>query len=172
MPELLKRDPALPVWCSEGRESRPASDFDASKEGGVMTDPAEATAHLTFERIRDQYIGGVPRDVAVRIDPRLWQEDWRIMSLPGRLETQRPLVLDYRNHVARFGEIAEYLARRQPPALMLWGRHDVLFDLEETLSWMKALPRMEAHNLDGSHFLLETHAAALIGVFLRLVRGN
>jgi hypothetical protein len=86
-----------------------------------MTEPAEATAHLTFERTRDQYIGGVPRDVAVRIDPRLWQEDWRIMSLPGRLETQRPLVLDYRNHVARFGEIAEYLARRQPPALMLWG---------------------------------------------------
>jgi hypothetical protein len=37
---------------------------------------------------------------------------------------------------------------------------------------MKALPRMEAHNLDRSHFLLETHAAALIGVFLRLVRGN
>jgi pimeloyl-ACP methyl ester carboxylesterase len=120
---------------------------------------AEATAFLTLEGTRNQYVGGIPEDIAARIDPRLWEEDWRIMSLPGRLETQRALVLDNRTHVARFGEIANYLARWQPPALMLWGRHDIFFDLEETLSWMKALPRMEAHILDGPLLLLETHAA-------------
>jgi len=59
------------------------------------------------------------------------------MTLPGRLETQRALVLDYRSHVARFGEIADYLERSQPPALTLWGRHDVFFSIEETLSWIK-----------------------------------
>jgi pimeloyl-ACP methyl ester carboxylesterase len=133
---------------------------------------AEATAHLTFEGTRDQYVGGVPRDIAQRIDPLRWEEDWRVMSLSGRLEMQRQLVLDYRNHVARFGEIAAYLAQWQPPALMLWGRHDIFFDLAETLSWMKDLPRMEAHILDGPHFLLETHAAecaALMGAFIRRV---
>lgn len=131
---------------------------------------AEATAHLTFEGIRDQYIGGVPKDVAERIDPGLWEEDWRIMSLPGRLETQRALVLDYRSHVERFGEIADYFDRWQPPAMMLWGRHDPFFCIDETLSWLKALPRMEAHIFDGPHLLLETHAAecgALMGAFLR-----
>lgn len=131
---------------------------------------AGATAHLSCEGTRDQYVGGVPRDIAERIDPRLWEEDWRIMSLPGRLETQRALVLDYRSHFARFGEIARYLERWQPPALMLWGRHDAFFSIEETLSWIKALPRMEAHILDGPHFLLETHAAecaALMRAFLR-----
>lgn len=135
---------------------------------------AEATAHLTFEGTRDQYVGGVPRDVAERVDPRRWEEDWRIMSLPGRLETQRALVLDYRSHVARSGEIASYLDRWKPPALLLWGRHDVFFDLEETVSWMKALPRMEAHILDGPHFLLETHpdeCAAWISGFVRRVEG-
>jgi pimeloyl-ACP methyl ester carboxylesterase len=134
---------------------------------------AEATAHLTFEGTRDQYVSGLPQDIADRIDPRLWKEDWRIMSLPGRLETQRVLVLDYRSHVERFGEIAQYLARWQPPALMLWGRHDIFFELEEILSWMKALPRMEAHILDGPHFLLETHAtecAMLMGAFVRRVQ--
>lgn len=132
----------------------------------------EATAHLSFEGTRDQYVGGAPRDVAERVDSGLWEEDWRVMSLPGRLETQRALVLDYRSHVARFGEIADYLCCWQPPALMLWGRHDIFFDLAETLSWMKALPRMEAHVLDGPHFLLETHAAecaALMGTFIRRV---
>jgi pimeloyl-ACP methyl ester carboxylesterase len=131
---------------------------------------AEATAHLTFEGTRDQYVGGVPKDIAERVESRLWEEDWRIMSLAGRLEMQRTLLLDYRSHFARFGEIAAYLHRRQPPALMLWGRHDIFFDLKETLSWMQALPRMEAHILDGPHFLLETHpaeCAALMRAFIR-----
>src|SRR5690606_17514506 len=52
---------------------------------------AEAIAHLSFEGTRDQYVGGVPPEIAERIDPRLWKEDWRIMSLPGRLQTQRAL---------------------------------------------------------------------------------
>jgi pimeloyl-ACP methyl ester carboxylesterase len=135
---------------------------------------AEVTAFLTLEGTRDQYVKGVPDDIAARIDPRLWEEDWRVLSLPGRLETQRALVLDNRSHVARFGEIANYIARWQPPALMLWGRHDIFFDLEETLSWMKALPRMEAHILDGPHLLLETHSAecaALMRAFVRRVEG-
>jgi pimeloyl-ACP methyl ester carboxylesterase len=135
---------------------------------------AQATAHLSFEGTRDQYLRDLPQDIAARLDERLWQEDWRIMSLPGRLEMQRALVLDYRNHVARFGEIADYLERWQPPAMMLWGRHDAFFDLEETLSWMKVLPRMEAHILDGPHFLLETHAAEcamLMRAFVRRQEG-
>lgn len=133
---------------------------------------AEATAHLTYAGTRGQYVDGVPPDVAARIDPRCWEEDWRVLLLPGRLDTQRALVLDYRSHVARFAEIAAYLRRWQPAALMLWGRHDRFFELAETLSWMEALPRLEAHILDGPHFLLETHAidcAALIGAFVRRV---
>lgn len=85
------------------------------------------------------------------------------------MATQRALIADYANHVARFGAIADYLAGRQPPALMVWGRHDAFFDIAETVSWMKALPRMEAHVLDGGHLLLETHAeraAALMADFI------
>lgn len=131
---------------------------------------AAATAHLTREGIRDQYVAGVPPDVAARISPEVWMEDWRVMCLPGRMATQRALIADYAHHVARFGAIADYLSGRQPPALMVWGRHDAFFDLVETVSWMKALPRMEAHVLDGGHLLLETHAAraaALMADFIR-----
>jgi pimeloyl-ACP methyl ester carboxylesterase len=120
---------------------------------------AAATAHLTLAGVRDQYVAGVPPEVAERIAPEVWEEDWRVMSLPGRMDTQRALIADYANHVGRFDAIADYLSSNQPPALMLWGRHDAFFDIAETLSWIKALPRMEAHILDGGHFLLETHAA-------------
>jgi pimeloyl-ACP methyl ester carboxylesterase len=68
------------------------------------------------------YIGGAPPDVAARIPAESWEEDWRVMNLPGRMDTQRALVADYGRYVARFDAIAEYLARWQPPSLMVWGR--------------------------------------------------
>jgi pimeloyl-ACP methyl ester carboxylesterase len=134
---------------------------------------AAATAHLTLEGTRDQYVAGLPSEVAARIPATTWQEDWRVMNLPGRMATQRALIADYAHHVARFSVIADYLARWQPPSLLLWGRHDAFFDLGETLSWMQALPRMEAHIFDGGHFLLETHAseaAALMVSFIAAER--
>ncbi|MGE0241408.1 MAG: alpha/beta fold hydrolase [Parvibaculaceae bacterium] len=131
---------------------------------------AASTAHLTFEGVRNGYLGGMPPDVAARIPAEVWEEDWRVMQLPGRMATQRALVKDYGNYVARFDEIARYLARWQPPALMVWARHDPFFDLAETLSWMRALPRMEAHVLDAGHKLLETHAAAATPLMLDFIR--
>ena len=123
-------------------------------------------AHLTFEGTRAQYVESVPDDVAALMDPKDWEEDWRVMSLPGRLELQKDLVRDYKHHIARYPEIAAYLKAHQPPALMLWGRHDPYFALAETQSWLEDLPRMEAHILDGPHLLLETHAE-ICGMLMR-----
>lgn len=146
------------------------ADTLAYYERPTAQNEAAATAHLTQEGVRDQYVSGVPEEIAARISPAAWEEDWRVMQLPGRMATQRALVADYGHYIARFDAISSYLARYQPPALMVWGRHDAFFDLAETLSWMADLPRMEAHILDGGHFLLETHAeaaAALMSAFLR-----
>lgn len=92
------------------------------------------------------------------------------MNLPGRMETQLALIADYKSHAARFDAIGKYLQEWQPPALMLWGRHDPYFDIAETLSWMQDLPRMEAHVFDGGHFLLETHAAEATPLMLAFIR--
>ena len=130
---------------------------------------AEATAHLTLAGTRDTYISGVPAEVAGRIPAEHWEEDWRVMNLPGHMDTQRALIADYGNYAARFDAIASYLERRQPPALMVWGRHDIYFELAEVLSWMRALPRMEAHILDAGHLLLETHAATAASLILDFI---
>jgi pimeloyl-ACP methyl ester carboxylesterase len=131
---------------------------------------AAATAHFTFEGVRNGYLGGMPPDVAALIPAEVWEEDWRVMQLPGRMDTQRALVKDYGNYVARFAEIADYLARWQPPSLMIWARHDPFFDLPEVLSWMQDLPRMESHVLDAGHKLLETHAAPASALMLDFIR--
>lgn len=87
-----------------------------------------------------------------------------------RLAVERALIADYGNYAKRFEAIAEYLEKWQPPALMVWGRHDVYFELAEVLSWMRALPRMEAHILDAGHLLLETHAAAAAALMTAFIR--
>lgn len=131
---------------------------------------AAATAHLTFEGTRATYTSGAPPDLVARMSPKIWDEDWRVMNLPGRMDAQRALIRDYGKYVERFDAIAEYLARRQPPALTVWGRHDPFFDLAEVQSWMQALPRMEAHVLDAGHKLLETHAAPAVALMLDFIR--
>jgi len=78
------------------------------------------------------YLSGVPSDVTASIPAERWEEDWRGLNLPGRMETQRALVTDYATCVTRWAE---------------------------TVSWMHDLPRMEAHVLDAGHRLLETHSA-------------
>jgi len=136
---------------------------------------AAATAHLTFEGTRATYTSGAPPDVVARMSPESWEDDWRVMNLPGRMDTQRALIKDYGRYVERFAAIAEYLARWPVPALMVWGRHDPFFDLAEVLSWMQTLPRMEAHVFDAGHKLLETHAAAVAPLmvdFIALTQRN
>ncbi len=131
---------------------------------------AAARVELSFDFIREQYIDGLPEEVAATIRGEPWVEDWRVMNLPGRMETQLALIADYKSHAARFDAIGKYLQEWQPPALMLWGRHDPYFDIAETLSWMQDLPRMEAHVFDGGHFLLETHAAVATPLMLAFIR--
>lgn len=67
----------------------------------TLENEAAATAHLTFEGTRDTYIRGAPPDVAARIPPESWEEDWRVMNLPGRMDTQRALVRDYGKYIMR-----------------------------------------------------------------------
>lgn len=43
-------------------------------------------------------------------------------------------------------------------SLLLWGRRDEYFDLDEVMGYHRALEDLEIHVYDAGHFLLETHA--------------
>lgn len=112
---------------------------------------------LNFEGVRDEYVGGIPARLQPLFPPECWHLDWQRMSRPGNLEIQFNLFEDYRNHVARFPDITRYHREHQPPCLVLWGRHDSYFELEEIMAYARELDRLEMHVFDGAHFLLETH---------------
>lgn len=126
-------------------------------------DPSEANRAalpewLNFEGTRDQYLGGLPERVRVLQPPESWHLDWERMSRPGNVDAQFRLFCDYAAHVDRFDELAAYHREHQPPCLLLWGRHDQFFDLDEIMAYARVLDRLEMHVYDAGHFVLETHA--------------
>lgn len=177
---LALRDPdkVLGLIMQNGNAHESGMDPELWKDArAYWDDPSpekeeKATAHLNADKfVRAQYVDGLPDAVAARIEGEPWKADWAVLRQPGRLEAQKALILDNgRTHVARFGDYARYLKDRQPPALMVWGRHDPYFAIDETLDWMKDLPRMEAHVLDGGHLLLETHAAEALPLITAFIQ--
>lgn len=130
---------------------------------------------LNFEGVRHTYVGGIPERLVPLMAPEGWHLDWDRMSQPGRVEIQFRIFEDYGRYVARFPEIAAYHRAHQPPALMIWGRHDPYFEIGEVLAYARELDRLDMHIYDGAHLLLETHyreCAALMRAFIRDVQAE
>jgi pimeloyl-ACP methyl ester carboxylesterase len=127
---------------------------------------------LNFKGTRDQYIGGIPERIKPLFAPETWHLGWERMSRPGNIDLQFRLFEDYQNHVARFALISTYHKSHQPSCLVMWGRHDVFFQVDEVLAYERELDDVQIHVLDGAHFLLETHAeecATLMREFIQRV---
>jgi pimeloyl-ACP methyl ester carboxylesterase len=58
----------------------------------------------------------------------------------------------------------------QPRVLVIWGKHDLSFDLGEPERYRKDVPKAEVHVLDAGHFALDTAAdqiAQLVRDFMK-----
>ncbi|HEY9012300.1 MAG TPA: alpha/beta hydrolase, partial [Devosia sp.] len=125
---------------------------------------------LNPEGVRAEYLGGLPERQQPLVAPETWEIDAKRLGRGGQVERQFRLWEDYPSHIARFPEIAAYHRERQPPALLLWGRHDPYFAIEEVFAWHRALRRIELHLLDGGHKLLETHHELCAELMHRFIR--
>ena len=65
------------------------------------------------------------------------------------------LFYDYRTNVASYPAWQEWLRRHQPPLLVLWGRFDPSFQVEEAEAYRRDVPSAEVHILDAGHFALD-----------------
>lgn len=124
---------------------------------------------LNFAGTRDQYLGGLRQELRELHPRESWHLDWERLSRPGHTDIQFQLFYDYRNHVARFADIAAYHRDHQPPCLVLWGRHDTFYDIAEVLAYHHALSDLQAHLFDAGHFLLETHATEVAPLLVDFV---
>lgn len=133
---------------------------------------------MNFDGVRDQYVGeGIPERIKPQFAPEYWHLDWERLRRPGVTDIQFRIFSSYAWHIGRFAEISAYHREHQPPALILWGRHDRYFAIEEVLAYHRELDRLSIHIFDGGHQLLETHSpecAALMREFIlnTTVRGD
>ena len=135
-------------------------DWDANKT--YWSDPTlenrkKLPEWLNFDGVRHTYVGDIPEQLKPQFAPEGWHLDWERMSRPGLVDIQFRIFEDYGRYVARFPEISAYHRERQPLALLLWGRHDPYFEIDEVLAYARELDRLDMHIYDGAHLLLETH---------------
>ena len=119
---------------------------------------------FTPESTRWQYTNGVA-DTSL-LSPDAWTLDQVGLDRPGNDEIQLDLFYDYRTNVPLYPRFQEYFRQHQPPALVVWGKNDVIFQAEGAMPYRRDLPKAEIHFLDTGHFALETHGSEIA----RLIR--
>lgn len=162
----------LVVQNCNSHEEGLGPEWDAPK--AFFADPSEANRAklpdwMNFETTRYQYVGEQPARIARLYPPDGWHLDWDWLSRPGNMDIQFKIFSDYGSHIARFPAIHAYHREHQPPCLVLWGRHDPFFDIDEIMAYHRTLDSVEMHVFDSGHQLLETHheeCAALVSRFI------
>jgi len=114
-------------------------------------------AFLSEEGTKEQYYAGLSEELRLRVSPEAWILDWERMSRPGNLDMQFELNCDYKNNLEMFPVFQQYFRTYQPPALIIWGKHDVYFDVAEAPCYKRDLSNAQVHILDGGHMALETN---------------
>lgn len=121
-------------------------------------------AFLSKEGTKAQYTDGLPGELLTRVSPETWILDWERMSRPGNLDMQFELNCDYKNNIEMFPVFQQYFRTFQPPALIVWGKHEVYFDVAEAPCYKKDLSNAQVHILDSGHMPLETNFEEMVGL--------
>ncbi len=119
---------------------------------------------LSMAATRTRHVGNDPN--LDRYDPDLWTDEFNFLSQPGQAEIQSDLFYDYRTNVDAYPKWQAWMRATQPRLLVVWGKHDLSFDIGEPERYRKDVPTAQVHILDAGHFALDT-AADEIAVFVR-----
>jgi pimeloyl-ACP methyl ester carboxylesterase len=122
---------------------------------------------LSLETTKTRHVGDDPKTELY--DPDLWTDEYAFLNAPGQVQIQSDLFYDYRTNVDAYPKWQAWLQKTQPKLLVLWGKHDLSFDLGEPERYRKDVPNAAVYILDAGHFALDTKAdeiAALVRKFM------
>ncbi len=117
----------------------------------------KVAAFLSEDGTKAQYTAGLSEELLTHVSPESWILDWDRMSRPGNIDMQFELNCTYKSNIEMFPVFQEYFRMHQPPALVIWGKHDVFFDVAEAPCYKRDLPEAQIHILDGGHHAWETN---------------
>ena len=126
---------------------------------------------LSLQTTKVRHIGDDPN--IELYDPDLWADEYAFLNAPGQAQIQSDLFYDYRTNVDAYPKWQAWMQKTQPKLLVLWGKHDLSFDLGEPERYRKDVPNAKAYVLDAGHFALDTKAdeiATLVREFMKAQR--
>jgi pimeloyl-ACP methyl ester carboxylesterase len=92
------------------------------------------------------------------ISPDSWVLQDALLNRPGNKELMLKLLYDYRTNPPQYPAWHEYFRRHQPPALIVWGKNDIIFPEAGAHPYRRDLKNVDLHLLDTGHFALEDHS--------------
>ena len=133
---------------------------------------AKVYGFLSEEGTKMQYTAGLPEELLPKVSPELWTLDWDLMKRPGNIDMQFELNCDFKSNINMFPVFQEYFRVHQPPALIIWGKYDVFFSVDEALCYKKDLPGAFVHIIDGAHMVLETNFEEVLNLINNFLSTN
>lgn len=130
----------------------------------AANESALRTNLLSLSATRTRHVGNDPN--VERYDPDLWTDEFAFLNQPGQADIQSDLFYDYRTNVEAYPRWQAWMRATQPRLLVVWGRHDMSFDISEPEAYHRDVPNAQVHLLDAGHFALDT-AANEIAAFVR-----
>ena len=124
---------------------------------------------LSLATTRARHAGDVPNPEPYDLD--LWADELAFLGQPGQADIQTELFYDYRTNVDAYPKWQAWMRAKQPRLLVIWGKHDLSFDLGEPERYRMDVPNAQIHVLDAGHFALDTKAdeiAALVRGFMEV----
>jgi len=109
---------------------------------------------LSFAATMTRHVGDDPN--IELYDPDLWADEYAFLNSPGQAQIQSDLFYDYRTNVDAYPKWQAWMQKTQPRLLVLWGKHDLSFDLGEPERYHKDVPGASVHVLEAGHFALDT----------------
>lgn len=114
---------------------------------------AALESFLELDATKWQWTHGVVDQSA--ISPDTWTIDQAGLDRPGNKDIQLALFLSYATNPPLYPRWQEYFRTHQPPALIVWGRNDVIFPPEGAEPYKRDLRNLDFNLLDTGHFALE-----------------
>jgi pimeloyl-ACP methyl ester carboxylesterase len=123
---------------------------------------------LSLATTKTRHVGDDPK--IELYDPDLWTDEYAFLNAPGQAQIQSDLFFDYRTNVDAYPTWQAWLQKTQPKLLVLWGKHDLSFELGEPERYRKDVPNAQVYVLEAGHFALDTKAdeiASLVREFMK-----
>ncbi len=157
----------------EGLSEQKKNFFLTAGDSGSKFPVSKLQGYVSQAAIKyKQYLRDVPDDKRYIMSPDTWTHDLAFLKTKRDKDIQISLFKDYRSNLAAYPEWQNFLKEKQPPTLIVWGKHDPVFMWPGAKAYLRDLPNAELHLLGAGHFALEEKPVEIAKLMMEFLEKN